>query len=335
MRNTTRQIQLIEKIREQQETITRKNDILSGLVKLGTIMQKETDPQIVVSFFLDMFLPVCNASAAAVMVRDIRPGSLWFTIQKGISEEQLSHLTRLCFSSRDDQRDRESTLKTPAGEQPIRQLPITGGDGRRVGTAFAVNPIEDEDENLVSLYFEPLGAYLENRILTRQLEERANTDPLTGLFNRGYFEAALAEEEKKHAEFDIPYAVVVADVNGLKRTNDAYGHGAGDTLIMTVARHLVSSIRETDCVARTGGDEFILLLANTTDEGAQLMVARLEKSVFRDVQFEAKADEWLPVTVSFGACGVDVVAPERMLQEADRRMYEAKEFYYQHHQRYR
>jgi diguanylate cyclase (GGDEF)-like protein len=334
-RNTTRQIQLIEKIREQQETITRKNDILSGLVKLGTIMQKETDPQIVVSFFLDMFLPVCEASAAAVMIRDIRPGSLWFTIQKGFREEQITQLTRLCFSSRSDQRDTESILQTPAGDQPVRQLHITGGDGRRVGTAFLENPIEDEDENLISLYFEPLGAYLENRILTRQLEERANTDPLTGLFNRGYFEAALAEEEKKHAEFDIPYAVVVADVNGLKRTNDAYGHCAGDTLIMTVARHLASSIRETDCVARTGGDEFILLLANTADEGAHLMVARLENSVFRDVKFEAKADVWLPVTVSFGACGVDEVAPERMLQEADRRMYEAKESYYQHHQRYR
>jgi diguanylate cyclase (GGDEF)-like protein len=298
-------------------------------------MQKETDPKVVVSFFLDMFLSVCNAGAVAVMVRDIRPGSLWFTVQRGFSDEQITRLIRLSFSTRGNRLDTESIFNGASDGQTIRQQPITGGDGRRVGMALLVDPAEEEDENLFSLYFEPLGAYLENRILTRQLEDRANTDPLTGLFNRGYFEMVLAEEEKKHTEFGLPYAVVVADVNGLKQTNDEYGHGAGDILIVTVAKHLAAATRETDCVARTGGDEFILLLTNTTDEGAQQMLTRLENSVFRNIEFEAMAGVRLPATVSFGACGVDAAAPDRVLREADRRMYEAKESFYKHHQRYR
>jgi diguanylate cyclase (GGDEF)-like protein len=260
---------------------------------------------------------------------------LWFTVNRGFPEDQMNRLIRLSFSTRDGNLDAESLLQGSPGGRTIRQRNILGSDGRRVGTAFLVNPAEGEDEDLESLYFEPLGAYLDNRILTRRLEERANTDPLTGLFNRGYLEAALAEEEKKRHEFDIPYAIVVADVNGLKRANDAYGHGAGDTLIVTVAKHLAAASRETDFVARTGGDEFLLLLTNTTDDGAQDMVSRLENSVFSGVEFDAGGGVRLPVTVSFGACGVDAVAPDQMFHEADRRMYEAKESYYKQHRRYR
>jgi diguanylate cyclase (GGDEF)-like protein len=169
----------------------------------------------------------------------------------------------------------------------------------------------------------------------RQLEERANTDPLTGLYNRGYFDIVLSEEKKKYEEYNIPFAVVAADVNRLKQANDEYGHEAGDLLILTVARKLNSAIRETDCVARIGGDEFVLLLANTTHEMAQAVVQRFTGTLFKEVTIDVRDGKRFPVTVSFGASGVDVVAPEELLNDADRRMYEAKEFYYQSHMRYR
>lgn len=334
-RNTTRQIQLIEKIREQQETITLKNDILSSLVSFQAMTQTESDPKNVTDFFLDMFIPVCNASAVSIIITDIRPGSLWFTAQSGFSESQMSMLTRAILSTRDGDALSGSFRNEDGSTKDFRQIDILGGDGRRVGLAFIVNMANKEDEDLIQLFFEPMGAYIHNRLLMRQLEERANTDPLTGLYNRGYLDVILMEEKKKHEEYDIPFAVVAADVNRLKQANDEYGHEAGDQLILTVARKLKSAIREMDCVARTGGDEFVVLLANTTHAAAQQVVTRFVGTLFKEVAIDVGDGKQFPVTVSFGASGVDVVAPEELLNDADRRMYESKQAYYGKHKRYR
>jgi diguanylate cyclase (GGDEF)-like protein len=333
--NTTRQIQLIEKIREQQETITRKNEILSSLVGFQAMTQTESDSKNVIDFFLDVFIPVSNAAAVSVIINDIRPGSLWFTAQKGFSASQMSVLTRACLSTRDRDLLTGSFPMDDWLSKDFRQIDIRGGDGRRVGLAFIVNIANKEDEGLIKLFFEPLGAYIHNRLLMRQLEERANTDPLTGLYNRGYFDVVLSEEKKKHEEYNIPFAVVAADVNRLKQANDEYGHEAGDQLILTVARKLKSAIREGDCLARTGGDEFMLLLSNTTHDAAQKVVNRFVGALFSDAAIDVGDEKRFPVSVSFGACGVDVVLFEELLKEADRRMYEAKETYYENQKRYR
>jgi diguanylate cyclase (GGDEF)-like protein len=121
----------------------------------------------------------------------------------------------------------------------------------------------------------------------------------------------------------------------LKQANDLHGHEAGDQLIQTVARKLKSAIREVDCVARTGGDEFVLLLTNTTHDTAQEVVQRFVRTLFKEVTIDVGKGKQFPVTVSFGASGVDVVAPEDLLKDADRRMYESKQSYYESHKRYR
>ncbi|MDX9787228.1 MAG: sensor domain-containing diguanylate cyclase [Desulfobacterales bacterium] len=334
-RDATRQIQLIEKIREQQETITRKNNILSNMVNFGTMMQKENNPENVADFFLNMIMPVCHADAAALIINDIRPGSLWFTVRRNFAENQMLQLIRASLSERNGKFEVKSVLRNHGFAKDIQQIEILGGDGRCVGIGFLVAEADNDNRDLISLFYEPLGAYLHNRILMRRLEERANTDPLTGLYNRGYLDTILSEEEKKHKQYDIPYAVVVADVNRLKQANDQYGHEAGDALIIAVARSLQAATRDMDCVARTGGDEFVILLSNTTDAGAQQVIARFVTTVFNGVTIDVGDGETFPVAVSFGACGVDAMVPEALLKEADRRMYAAKEAYYQTHQRYR
>lgn len=334
-RDTTRQIQLIEKIREQQDTITRKNDILSSLVSFQGMTQTENDPKVVIDFFVDVFMPVCKTSVLAVVINDIRPGSLWFSTQRGFSDAQISAMTKACLSNRGGKCLTAEFNELICFTEGIREIEIHGGDGRRVGLAFITNFVNKEDENLIQLFFEPLGAYVHNRLLMRQLEERANTDPLTGLYNRGYLDGVLLEEKKKYVEYEIPYAIVAADVNRLKQANDEYGHEAGDKLILTVAQKLKSAIREADCVARTGGDEFIILLANTTHASAQEVVKRFAETVFKDTVMDVGNGQKFPVTVSFGASGVDFVGPDELLKDADRRMYESKQTYYESHKRYR
>ena len=135
-------------------------------------------------------------------------------------------------------------------------------------------------------------------------------DSLTGLYNRRFFEEEL---ERLDTQRNLPLTLMMLDVNGLKLTNDAFGHGAGDELLKKVASVLASVCREDEIVARIGGDEFVALLPKTDHEGAAQIRARVSSALMG--QFV----EALPVSVSFGiATKVDVkedVASIRQMAE--------------------
>jgi len=97
-------------------------------------------------------------------------------------------------------------------------------------------------------------------------------DTLTGLYNRQYFVENLSKADNAD---NLPLSVIFADINGLKMTNDIFGHAAGDSLIKKSSEVLVQSCRQDDIVARVGGDEFILLLPKTDNEKVQKILARI------------------------------------------------------------
>jgi len=101
-------------------------------------------------------------------------------------------------------------------------------------------------------------------------------DQLTGLYNRHFF-----EEELKRLDVDrnLPLTIAMIDVNGLKLTNDAFGHEAGDTLLKNVASVLKNECRTDDIISRVGGDEFVILLPKTSHEEAELVVKRIYKAI--------------------------------------------------------
>lgn len=333
--DTTRQIELIEKIRDQQETITRKNDILSNLVSLQTRMQKAIVTRDMINYFLDMLLPLCGAEEAFIIIDDIRPGSVWFVVGRGVDDSQSKPIVRN-YLSRDVQQ--MEVRKVPAAYLPwkkTRQMELIGGNGRKVGMIFYPESDGGAEGELIHLFSEPFGAFIHNRLLLRQLEEKANTDSLTGLYNRRYLEGALAAERKKNDRFGIPYSIIVVDVNRLKEANDIYGHEVGDRLLQSVSERLKLEVRTTDTVGRTGGDEFVLLLADTREEGARNLAKRFSENIFSDVAIDVGGGERFPVTLSLGVAGSDQVNHDDLLRTADKRMYEAKEEYYRAHPRYR
>ncbi len=334
-RNTTRQIQLIEQIRDAREALSQKNTIFRNLIQLQTFIQQETDSEKVLDSFFDLLLPVINTSRAVAIINDIRDGSIWQTYRKDVDEEQLKEVTR-AYLSRDVQTTK-SSLSDVCGLpwEKCTLVDLTGTDMRRVGVVLLPCEYNDEETGLIHLFTEPFGANIQNRLLMRQLEEKANKDPLTGLFNRGYLDRAIEEERDKLDKFGIHYSVVMADVNGLKKANDVYGHEAGDKLILEVSRLMNEQVRSTDIVARTGGDEFIILLTNSTDENSRLFVSRLNEKVFSNAYMSVGDDEQFPVSVSLGTTGSDKYDPEIMMKEADRLMYAAKEAYYETRPRYR
>jgi diguanylate cyclase (GGDEF)-like protein len=114
--------------------------------------------------------------------------------------------------------------------------------------------------------------------------------------------------------------LVIADVNNLKLTNDAFGHDAGDTLLQTVADILRKESRETDIVARIGGDEFVLLLPNTDAEHANSIIERINNSISK-----AKVKD-MPISVSLGK-SIKLIQTDDMdvvFREAEHEMYRKK-----------
>ncbi|MGB7685666.1 MAG: diguanylate cyclase [Solirubrobacterales bacterium] len=157
-----------------------------------------------------------------------------------------------------------------------------------------------------------------------ELEREAGQDSLTGLSNRRSFDEGLRREVARSRRQGTSGAMLMIDLDHFKRVNDTSGHPAGDRLLKEVAALLRRRVRETDVLARIGGDEFAIVLPNTGVEEA-LLVAEAIATTIRE---SARFDGGQPVTASIGIAmfGEDpTLSPESIASEADTAMYAAKD----------
>ena len=161
---------------------------------------------------------------------------------------------------------------------------------------------------------------LDNRRLMQEKERLAVHDGLTDAFNRGYLEVAIDRTSKEVRRNGGEVSIVFVDVDGMKDVNDTYGHEAGDRLLVDLARLLNESCRESDVVARYGGDEFVVLMPGTGAAGARQVTGKVEAAIAaRNAAAEAPY-----LSASTGAHTAGAEGVDSLLREADRRMYEAK-----------
>lgn len=161
-------------------------------------------------------------------------------------------------------------------------------------------------------------ARAEERILLDRLAALAQRDPLTGLANR----ALLHERLHEASSADEPILVLAVDIDGFKPVNDCHGHAAGDALLIEIARRLESCIRNGDTAARTGGDEFTLVLPRSGRERGAAIAQRILNAAAEPV---ALAGTHLSVTASVGiTVGSSRTDPRTLLEQADAAMYAAK-----------
>jgi diguanylate cyclase (GGDEF)-like protein len=160
---------------------------------------------------------------------------------------------------------------------------------------------------------------VELRAQIAHLESLALLDPLTGIPNRRAFDSRLNAAFTHAQRANSPLAVVILDVDNFKRRNDTHGHVAGDACLRALAAQLAAHSRSSDTVARIGGEEFAIVLPDTTDEQAVEICVRVAAQV-RNV---CGVD---PITFSAGVAQFDgsMAASCTIVDYADRAMYQAK-----------
>lgn len=136
------------------------------------------------------------------------------------------------------------------------------------------------------------------QIAMAKIEALANADPLTGVFNRRRLFEALAEEAKRYKRSPGSLCVCLMDIDHFKQVNDGYGHHAGDEILRDIACHIAGQLRRIDSFGRYGGEEFTLVLPQTTLEGASIKAEKLRREVAA-LRFPTISKD-LRVTVSIG-----------------------------------
>jgi diguanylate cyclase (GGDEF)-like protein len=185
------------------------------------------------------------------------------------------------------------------GNEAKIELPLEGSD-----TCFGVLTLvgegfgEQEVEMASSLAAQAVVA-LDNARLHAIVSQQAMTDALTGLANRRRSEEALTVEVARVRRFGGAFSFVLADLDGFKRLNDTYGHAAGDTVLREFARLLRASARASDLAGRWGGEEFVLLLPETSLAGARELAERIRGALEAKTTLAADGTR-LRVTASFG-----------------------------------
>jgi diguanylate cyclase (GGDEF)-like protein len=160
---------------------------------------------------------------------------------------------------------------------------------------------------------------------TRDLQTLAAVDPLTGLYNRRQFESLARAELGRSQRYMRPCSFLMIDIDHFKQVNDTFGHEMGDWVLKTVATILATARREADVVARFGGEEFVIMLPETTPEAAAMVAERIRSMVAANSM--AIEDATLNVTISAGVGEVTASSAsiEAVLRDADRALYEAKQ----------
>jgi diguanylate cyclase (GGDEF)-like protein len=174
--------------------------------------------------------------------------------------------------------------------------------------------------------FEPCGIALDNAIRVQRAEALSVTDDLTQLYNSRYLSQVLRRETKRASRSGRPLSLLFIDLDGFKSINDTHGHLYGSRALVEAAGLIRQSARETDVVARFGGDEFALILPDTGSEGAAAVGERVRDRVNAHNFLQGDGLS-IHLTVSVGVATLPDVAAsaEGLIQAADEAMYHVKE----------
>ncbi|MBU1169236.1 MAG: GGDEF domain-containing protein [Proteobacteria bacterium] len=183
----------------------------------------------------------------------------------------------------------------------------------------------DEDIHALKAEFEGMKKEaLDARAQAENLEREIFMDSLTGALNRRAYEKRIKEEFDRYMRYKRTFSILLFDVDHFKKINDSYGHATGDTVLTEIIKRVTPLVRESDMLARFGGEEFVVILPETEKKGAGDVAEKLRKTV-ENIEFIHR-NEQLRITISVGVAEIrpQDKSPIDLFNRMDTAMYEAK-----------
>lgn len=302
------------------------NRVFHALLDLGTVTNSATNIHRLLNDSLNHLHSHFPDYGFAVYLQERqRPDVTRYAATAGIGSKDEHRLTDLLTNL---SAQTPHTLKTHPTSDGEMLYPISMGSRLSLYEGWLIVKAPKPNstlEPILPLFADQLAAATENKLLHLELKKAAERDGLTGLYSRGFLEASLqASIQGKVHTPSLDFAVLMMDVDGLKEVNDRYGHIAGDQLITTVAESLQRHCRDSDILARYGGDEFVILFPSA-DLSAATRLADLVRERLPDQQCiitTADGDhEALALNVSQGCASSSEIPAQQVLALADERMY--------------
>ena len=231
---------------------------------------------------------------------------------------------RLCSQLRSLERTRFLPIliitEQGADEMVVRALDLGVND-------YIIRPVDPNElvaRSLTQIRRKRYNDRLRNSV--KQTIELAVTDPLTGLYNRRYLDNHLNVLFNRSMARGRPLSVLITDIDRFKQVNDTYGHDGGDEVLREFANRVRSTIRGADLACRYGGEEFVVVMPDTSPEIAAAVAERLRAAVESAPFLLKHSGQALNVTASFGISSriAAVLTPDQLMKQADLALYEAK-----------
>ena len=292
----------------------------------------------VIARALPKLLP--GVSGTLFLLRDDDDHTLDRNTQWGTPSEQPAEMDiESCWALRHGSRYRTAGFSAPACahyRKPADEaagrlcIPLVTHDdlvGMLHLEGLVDGPEQETQERLAVTIAEQLALALGNARLRESLRRQSVLDPLTGLFNRRHFDAALKRELARARRKNVPVSLVLVDIDHFKRVNDDYGHAIGDAVLRTFAQQLRLGIREGDIACRYGGEEMVLLLPECTAADASKRAEAI-RIALAGITPNPEGEGPESVTASFGVAAYPVHAQdaEALFWAADKALYRAKQY---------
>jgi diguanylate cyclase (GGDEF)-like protein len=325
-------------------TTTRRLSILTDIVKTANSI---LEPRKIIELIMARIQELIPSEAWSILMLDEEKQELTFELALGEKGKdvavfrvkvgegiagwvaQTGQPTIVNDTSKDPRFARRFDASTQFQTRSVLCAPLISR-GRTIGVVQVINKrggkFTQADLELLLTLVDPCAIAIENAILFQRTEQLTITDDLTRLFNSRYLNLYIGREIKRCKRHGIPLSVIFLDLDGFKSVNDAHGHLAGSRTLTEVGRILVEAVRESDILARYGGDEFVVVLPETPPSGALVIAERIRKAIeshvfLRDAGLEAR------ISASFGIASYPdhALTPEGLIQKADQAMYRVKE----------